>query len=133
MSFDSHSDAGTGWDGRGVGTVGVSEPEPGVFVFDEVGTWSPNRGSKSLHFTNVFRWTRGEHTIRLEHLRLGPDRPVLLFDLALTADSGWRPVDDHVCGADCYAGRLCLSEDAIRFTWTIIGPRKRETIRYVYS
>jgi hypothetical protein len=81
LRYEAQSGAATGWNGVGTGVVAVSEPARGVVVFEESGIWvSP--GKTEMRFTNVFRWSRADETIRLEHLRFGPDQPVFLFDIA---------------------------------------------------
>lgn len=75
LRFEARSEAGTGWDGVGEGTVTVARPAEGVIVFEESGIWRPP-GRRELSFTNVFRWTAVGDVLRLDHLRFGPDRPV---------------------------------------------------------
>ena len=133
LQFDARSDAGTGWDGVGAGAVTVSEPADGVAVFDEAGTWQPHApGRPAVRFTNVFRWSAVGEAIRLEHLRFGPDRPVFLFDLAAGDDGRWRQASPHQCNEDCYTAELAVEGVRLVVAWTVRGPRKRETIRYVY-
>jgi hypothetical protein len=82
----------------------------------------------------VYRWTLIEpELIRLEHLRFGPDRPVLLFDLAPDSDEVWISVTPHVCDQDCYTAKLRLDKDTIFLEWTVSGSTKQETIRYEYN
>lgn len=131
MSFEARSAAGTGWNGTGAGDVVVTEPSPGVVVFTESGAWQP-LGRGDIRFTNVFRWSRLDDSLRLEHLRFGPDQPVFLFDLAPGEDGVWREVSPHACGEDCYAGSLTAEGRHLLVHWTIRGPRKDESIRYVY-
>ena len=79
VSFVARSETGTGWAGAGV--IAVSEPRAGIVVFRESGYVRPY-GHGAIRFTNVFRWSRLGDLLRLEHLRFGPDHPVVLFDLA---------------------------------------------------
>ena len=132
LTFTAHSEAGTGWDGAGTGSVAVSEPAPGVVVFEEAGRWQPS-GRRSMAFFNVFRWSRLGEAIRLEHLRFGPASPVFLFDLAPGPDGTWREVSPHECRADCYSATMRADGDQLVVRWSVRGPRKRETIEYVYS
>jgi hypothetical protein len=105
LRFEARSEAATGWDGIGTGAVAVSEPAPGVVVFDEAGTWRPTAADRSeIGFTNVFRWSALGSALRLEHLRFGAMNPVLLFDLVPGADGVWRQVSPHQCKEDCYTG-----------------------------
>lgn len=131
VSFEARSAAGTGWNGAGAGVVVATESSPGVLVFAESGWWQP-LGRGDIRFTNVFRWSRLEASVRLEHLRFGPDQPVFLFDLDPGEDGVWREVSPHVCGEDCYAGCLSVEGRQLHVHWTIRGPRKDESIRYVY-
>jgi hypothetical protein len=132
VSFEARSAAQTGWNGAGTGSVAVSEPSPGVLVFAESGSWQPH-GRRDIRFSNVFRWSRLEEALRLEHLRFGPERPVFLFDLAPVACGEWREVSPHACGEDCYSGSLSVQGRQVLVHWLIRGPRKDESIRYVYQ
>lgn len=132
LSFTAASSAGTGWSGRGEGEVRVTRVGEDALRFDERGTWTPAQG-KPTTFTNVYRWTRGDDALRLEHLRFGVDRPVFLFALAPTNTHEWRSVLPHVCSEDCYSGELTIAPNEIRLRWTVRGPKKDEDIRYVYA
>ncbi|MGY4876408.1 DUF6314 family protein [Vreelandella aquamarina] len=139
LRFAAKSEANTGWQGVGSGKVVVSEPMPKTVVFHETGTWQPSAEHQGVFdFSNVFRWSAvGEH-LRLEHLRFGVDNPVLLFDMARHANGIWRDVSPHECGADLYAATLEIAggkDEARRIVvaWSIIGPRKQETIEYCYQ
>lgn len=135
MRFEARSGAGSGWDGVGTGSVAVSEPAAGAVVFDEAGTWRPSAPERAAgEFTNVFRWSAADGgALRLEHLRYGVGRPVLLFDLAPDAGGAWRSVGGHQCRDDCYTASLGVEAGRVAAEWAIVGPRKRESIRYVYG
>lgn len=134
LRFEAQSAAATGWDGVGNGRVLVSEPTPGVVVFHETGSWQAADPSKApAFFRNVFRWSAAGDALRLEHLRFGPDRPVLLFDMAPGTDGVWREIQAHQCVDDRYSASLSLAPDALVVAWSIVGPRKQESIRYTYT
>lgn len=133
LQFDARSEAATGWDGVGIGVVVVSEPASRVVVFDEAGTWQPRApGREPIRFTNVFRWSAIGDVLRLEHLRFGPDQPVLLFDMAPSDEGRWSVVSPHQCRNDCYSASLSVEGERIVVAWSIVGPRKRESITYTY-
>jgi hypothetical protein len=71
--------------------------------------------------------------IRLEHLRFGPESPVLLFDLAPCGGGEWRNVSPHQCREDCYTATLAVNGERLMVRWSIQGPCKRESIGYIYS
>jgi hypothetical protein len=131
LSFVARSASPTGWNGRGSGTVAV-ETTGEVLVFSEQGTWRPE-GGRDIRFSNVFRWTKGERRLRMEHLRFGIDHPVYLFDLEPAGEREWRSASPHVCSEDCYAAEMQVGEGSIVLRWSVNGPRKREEIEYVYS
>ena len=140
LHFSAQSQAETGWEGVGKGVVKVTSSLENSLAFHESGTWQPNKANpKSAEpppvfaFTNVFRWTAIEHRLRLEHLRFGVDKPVLLFDMAADDTGQWRELDPHLCGQDVYAASLCIEGPQIRVAWTIQGPRKQESIVYIYQ
>lgn len=133
LRFDAHSGAATGWDGVGTGAVAMSEPATGVVVFDEAGSWQPSAaGQSAVGFKNVFRWSAIGEALRLEHLRFGVEHPVLLFDMAPSKDRVWREISPHRCGEDCYTASLGVESGQLVVAWSIVGPHKRESIRYNY-
>lgn len=133
LQFEARSEAATGWNGVGTGAVTVSQPAAGVVAFDEAGTWQPNEhGRPAIGFRNVFRWSAISGALRLEHLRFGIEHPVLLFDMAPDESGTWREVSPHQCRDDCYTATLATEDDRLIVAWTIVGPRKREAIRYTY-
>ncbi|XGA81315.1 DUF6314 family protein [Halomonas sp. CH40] len=137
LHFNAQSQAGTGWEGVGKGEVKVSAAQENSLVFHESGNWQPNHKSaehpSAFAFTNTFRWTAIGHQLRLEHLRFGVDKPVLLFDMAPDEAGQWREVDPHLCGQDVYAASLTIKGNQIRVAWSIQGPRKQESIVYSYQ
>lgn len=133
LRFDARTEAATGWEGVGIGTVAVSEPAAGVVVFQEAGTWQPSAPDQAaIGFNNVFRWSAAGQALRLEHLRRGADSPVLLFDMAPAERGKWREVSAHQCRADSYTATLTVESSQVVVAWSIVGPRKRESIRYTY-
>ena len=132
LRFNARSEVATGWDGNGAGSVRVSEPEPGVIVFNEAGIWQSSGGAE-VHFTNVFRWSSTGESLRLEHLRFGPKNPVFLFDLVPGANGEWNDVSPHMCREDSYRATLVVEGRQLLVSWSITGPRKRESIKYIYS
>jgi Family of unknown function (DUF6314) len=100
-------------------------------TFHESGSWRHD-GEREVRFTNIYRWTRTEDGVSLEHLREGPDHPVHLLELAQALDGDWRPVSPHVCNEDCYSATLGLTDGAIVLRWTIVGPRKKSLIECAY-
>jgi hypothetical protein len=133
LSFVARSASQTGWNGRGVGTVEVRPGGDGVITFAEQGTWLPDGREQEIRFRNVYRWTRAGDLLRLEHLRFGDDNPVYLFDLTQAGELEWQPASPHLCREDCYSAVLLVREDDLLLRWSIAGPRKSETIEYVYS
>ncbi|QJW97661.1 hypothetical protein FTUN_5238 [Frigoriglobus tundricola] len=131
LRFDARSEAATGWNGVGAGTVTVSEPSAGVVVFEETGTWQPP-DRPAIGFRNVFRWSVAGAVLRLEHLRFGPDEPVFLIDMAPGADGEWHEVRPHQCRDDCYTAAMKIEGGTLLVAWSVQGPSKRESIRYTY-
>jgi hypothetical protein len=131
LRFQAVSRSATGWNGTGTGQV-VSTAAEGSLVFQERGAWVPPAG-RELIFTNTFRWSRHGDRLRLEHLRYGAGNPVFLFDLEHRHGTEWREAEPHQCADDRYSAVLRLEEDHIVLGWTIVGPRKDESIEYVYQ
>src|SRR3954453_19731605 len=132
LRFVASSANPKGWNGVGTGTVVVECPAKTVLTFKEAGSWAPTIG-KETRFKHVFRWSlAGPAVVRLEHLRFGADHPVYLFDLAPTADSAWSSATPHLCREDCYSAELRRHEWGMFLHWTIVGPKKQESIEYDY-
>ncbi|MBZ5535616.1 MAG: DUF6314 family protein [Acidobacteriia bacterium] len=135
----SHTPLGTSWIGRGEGRVGVQLDGP-MIVFTETGIWHIGQADE-VRFRNVYRWSRAEDHIRLEHLRHGPSRPVHLCDLISRDDVAISevalqdlvPIRPHQCGEDVYESVLAVADDGIVLDWTIRGPQKAAEIHVVYS
>ncbi len=123
---------GRSWTGVGRGSVQVTIPSHDVVTFEESGTWRTPQGIE-LRFHNVFRWSAvDEDCVRLEHLRFGSDHPVELFCLNWI-DDVWKSVCPHLCEADHYVAELHVRSADVRVKWSVEGPKKQETIEYVYS
>ena len=132
LTFVARSGNPAGWNGRGSGTVVVRSAGDDAITYTESGSWRPERG-RGLRFRNVFRWSKAEDGLRLEHLRFGEGHPVYLFDLAPAEDGQWRSVSPHVCSEDCYAATLLVLDDRVVLRWSIDGPRKQEQVEYTYA
>ena len=136
LCFLSRSKKADGWNGIGTGEVVVEQPDARALTFTETGLWQPDTG-REVPFTNVFRWTvLGSERVRLEHLRFGPEKPVLLFELEPAQEKeseSWVSTAPHLCQDDCYSAVLGFEESGVRLEWTVAGPRKSSRIVYVYS
>lgn len=131
LHFKSQSHTGIGWEGEGAGVVKVSEIMLDVLIFEESGHWQQS-GGKEIRFTNIYRWTKLEELLKLEHLRFGPDKPVFLFEMAPDKDGIWREVAPHLCKQDCYSAILQLDDARLLLNWLVRGPTRDEAISYVY-
>lgn len=133
MEFTAQSSRATGWNGAGIGQVSVSQQSDESLEFDESGTWT-NRDDQRFQFRNTYRWSllMNHQAIRLEHLRLGHDHPVHLFDLGRQTRTVLTTLQPHVCGDDLYSAKLQILDSEILLNWTVVGPEKDETIHYVY-
>ena len=133
LKFVARSANESGWNGAGYGSVVISKPNKKSITFTESGKWQPE-GNQPLSFSNVFRWTLDDvsQSIKLEHLRFGPDNPVYLFDLVLKNDSTWQSAMPHICGNDSYSAVMRLMTDKIELHWAIKGTKKNEELLYSY-
>ena len=131
LQFKSQSRSASGWTGQGIGIVKVREPSPDILLFEEVGSWRLNE--QELRFTNVFRWTREENLLRLEHLRFGPEKPVFLFEMQCDTDEIWRSIAPHLCREDHYNASLHFADGRLFLNWTVRGPRHDDDISYIYE
>ena len=132
LSFVAQSTKPGGWNGEGAGAVVVESCVDGTMTFTESGLWTPT-GGREIRFWNVYRWTRSESGLRLEHLRFGVGHPVYLFDLAPVDEQRWASVTPHLCSEDCYTARMTIGSDGIDLEWSVNGPTKVERIHYTYT
>lgn len=119
----------------GQGTVLAEyDDAKGTVIFSEQGSWK-NPQEEAYQFRNVFRWSlnRFDGLISLEHLRFGIKNPVFLFHLAPLSETVFESVHAHLCGQDTYFGQLHLHSNSLELIWRILGPKKNEEIRYLYS
>jgi hypothetical protein len=132
LSFTASSNSAAGWNAIGEGEVLVETATRDQVIFRESGRWKSPEG-REFRFRNVYRWSRtGDDCVRLEHLRMGIDRPVLLFDLEHDGEGCWRSVNGHQCKEDCYSAELRAEENRVRLEWLISGLGRRDVIGYDY-
>lgn len=123
----SFSDKKTGWDKQGKGEVTVIKENKRSLIFQEKGFWQ----NSSITFNNALRWILNSDKISLEHLHLGLNDPVFLFDLIATHNH-LESLKPHLCGKDQYAAIARLNEKEIFLRWTVTGPNKNEEVEYRY-
>jgi len=123
----------TGWNGRGKGSVHVTQEADNVLVFQEEGNWQGVE-QKETAFSNVYRWTldRMSGMLSLEHLRRGRNHPVFLFHLIPCSKNALSSLDSHLCEGDLYFGRIFFDRHSLRLHWRVIGPKKDEEIDCFY-
>ena len=132
LSFTASSNSASGWNAVGEGVVSIDPSPIDQVIYRETGRWISPDG-RGFRFGNVYRWSRiAGDIVRLEHLRMGAVRPVLLFDLTPDGETRWRSVTGHQCKDDCYTAELSLLEDRIRLEWVVEGPERRDVIGYEY-
>lgn len=124
----------SGWNGLGKGEVQVKKINDHSLIFEEKGVWT-SIYEQEFAFSNLFRWTQDpfKKVIILEHLRLGIERPVFLFQLTPLNENTLRSVSSYICNEDSYLGQLKFFSEKIEFNWRIVGPKKNEEISYTYT
>ena len=124
----------SGWNGTAAGTVDVTVTGNSTITFTEHGTWSGDSG-RQLDFNNIYRWNFNldAGTIRLEHLRHDPNRPVFLLDLAPTGDGTFESASPHRCSADVYTATVKFLDDKVDLHWRARGPKKDAEICCEYA
>jgi len=135
LRFSAKSnDRTSGWNGTAAATVKVTVTGNSTITFTEHGTWSGGSG-RQLDFNNIYRWSFDWDvgTIRLEHLRHDPKRPVFLLDLALTGDGTFESASPHRCSADVYTATVKFLDDMVDLHWRVKGPKKDAEICCAYA
>ena len=134
FSAQSKADKPSGWNGIGRAQVETKHLYPHSLTFQEQGNWTSDEG-KQFDFKNVFRWTKHETKplITLEHLRHGPDNPIILFELVPVTQTHFETVHPFLCRQDTYLAHLYCDRHFIQLNWRILGPRKNEEIHYIYT
>ncbi len=106
---------------EGVGSADVRiEAAPSQLIFHERGSWETG-----IAFSNIYRWTRQEDGLSLEHMRQGTS--VLLFYFIHGSSS------PHLCGKDCYTASLAVNAAGILLSWQVKGPKKDAWGEYLYT
>jgi len=115
------------------GSVAVSKTESKIITFHETGLWTSS-DYQTIDFRNTYQWSLPdrEDTIRLTHLRYGPDNPVRLVDFQPAGADTMQSFQPHCCGADRYSASLSAIGDRILLDWTIQGPAKNDTLHCIY-
>ncbi len=136
LSFSAQSKAEkpSGWNGIGRAKVDAKSLSTHIVMFEEQGSWTSDEG-KQFDFKNTFRWTM-HHTkplITLEHLRHGPDHPIVLFELTPVSSTRFETVHPYLCRQDTYLAHLYCDRHFIQLNWRILGPSKNEEIHYIYT
>ena len=129
----SDSDAGPAQI-QGTGEVATEAVGGSELVIRERGRWSGPKGDGS-HFTDSLRWTLDTEAglLRLEHLRRGPDEPVMLMELVPDGRGLLTPLGPHLCGEDRYDGAMRVLDDGVEVSWKVTGPKKNMEIRRRYT
>ena len=124
----------TGWAGTAKGHVDREiAPSEDWIHFHELCRFVLNQSGETFELKNQYRWhfLREEEKIRLEHWRRGS--PVHLVDLTPAGDNRLQETSSHLCGADQYQLEIVLGKAQFEANWRIKGPKKDESIFYVYS
>jgi len=131
LQFRASSRSGSGWNGLGFGVVEVETIDDSTMLFKEAGGWV-NEAGKEFDFSNVYRWSRRDESLKLEHLRFGNQAPVYLFDLMLSGEAELRSDHGHVCSEDLYTATMRV-HDVLDLCWRVEGPQMDELIEYRYG
>lgn len=106
---------------------------PSLLEWEEAGSWQES-DERPTSFRNRLRWRWDvpHDTIRLHHLRLGPDRPVHLVDLVADGPDRLISAAPHLCAADRYLAELILGEGTFELRWQVNGPAKQYSLSTHY-
>lgn len=120
------------WNRSGKGIVQVIPQSDLALTFHEIGEWQV-QDPYHMTFRNAFRWTldRGTGVIALEHMRLGPDHPVLLVHLALKDTYHLASIEPHLCKKETYSCHVFWDQQHIRLSWKMMGPTKHGEIDFI--
>lgn len=134
LQYSATSNSNSGWNAKGSGQVAIEIINPQVVIIKESG-FSQLEGGAKLKFSNVYRWTSlGNSRTSLEHLRLGLENPLHLFNLVQITEKNWKSEEPHLCGMDIYSAMLELVDsDTLKLDWEVFGQFKDERICYVYG
>ena len=97
-------------------------------TFFEKGTWEGVQSRNKTAFTNVYCWQidREKGVLSLSSLRLGVERPLLLFTLIPLETHFYKSLGPHECNEDTYAATLQHDDHFIALDWHVTGPKKNE-------
>jgi len=123
----------TGWSGHGTGNVEIIKDNNNTVYFKEHGNFKLESSSQDIKISNEYVWhSINPQEISLSHARFGYANLVKLFDLIEVDNTYWRSKQEHVCVDDLYSADLRVLDNHIKLVWRIVGPKKGETIEYLY-
>lgn len=117
------------WNGESQGTV-ESTIEENSISFLETGIFTPANSGKHLKQRNIYRWEFKDYGVNVYQERR--DDPVFLVKL-IWENGLWITEEAHLCVRDLYSLSLIDSKDFIQAEWKIRGPKKDETLKYIYT
>ena len=120
---------------KGVGQVRVQKQNDETLTLFERGSWLGVHSKQQTAFSNVMRWRLDpeKEEIRIEHLRFGENRPVLLLTLSPVDEHLFKSMQPHACKEDTYFASVLFEEHYIHLNWRILGPGKHEVVDQVYT
>lgn len=97
----------------------------------EKGSWVNDKNERySFSSANQWIFDQKNHLVTLQHLRRG--YPIFLVQLK--ADKGRViSLEEYLCNKDIYTAEIDLLRDFFELKWKVTGPKKKETITWIYQ
>lgn len=129
LKFDSRSigKSSMEWNYSGTGDVQVLIDRDEVYFSDSI-YLSEEKAPEILNDRKMWKFT--DHGIDFYHFRNGSYEKIFQF---IFREKRFILSENYICEPDCYSGELSFSDEELYFTLYIVGKRKNEEIRYIYS
>jgi hypothetical protein len=117
---------------HGIGEIDNATPDENSIIFKEKGFWNINRGPR-VTFRNAYQWSVLENTLSLARYGYDMSSPNPLVDFEFSEGPEWLNISPYICGRDTYDATLRWSDKSLQLLWIVIGPKKDQTVEYLYS
>jgi len=117
---------------HGIGEIDKATPNEKSIIFKERGFWNVDRGPQ-VSFRNAYKWIVSENTLSLARYGYEMSNPIHLVDFEIIDGHEWLNISPYVCGSDTYHAALRWSDETLQLLWIVSGPKKDQTVEYLYS
>ena len=117
---------------HGIGEVDHATPDENSIILKERGCWDVDRGPR-ITFRNAYQWIVLENILSLARYGYDMSNPNQLVEFEVSERREWLNISPYICGSDTYYATLRWSEETLQLLWIVSGPKKDQTVEYLFS